>query len=146
MDAGFQGRKQQIREHPPLPDGELAWQQLQGQVYGAGIAGAALFDGVDGFLRRCAASMAITVFIVSHKTEFGHYDPDARQSAPRRARLDADARFLLRPVTSAIAAGARLSSRTTRAEKLDRIARLGCTHFIDDLEEVLDRSRISRRA
>jgi hypothetical protein len=27
---------------------------------------------------------------------------------------------------------------STRAEKIERIARLGCTHFIDDLPEVLD--------
>ena len=37
------------------PDGELAWQKLQGQVYGAGIRDAALIDGVDAFLRRCRA-------------------------------------------------------------------------------------------
>ena len=35
---------------------------------------------------------------------------------------------------------------STRAEKLARIAALGCTHFIDDLEEVLDRSGLSARA
>ena len=29
----------------------------------------------------------------------------------------------------------------TRDDKIERIARLGCTHFIDDLEEVLEHSR-----
>ena len=48
-----------------------AWQQLQGYVYGAGIDGAVLFDGVDAFLRRCRGDRT-RGFIVSHKTEFGH--------------------------------------------------------------------------
>jgi hypothetical protein len=36
-----------------LPNGELAWQELQGFVYGQGIAQASMCDGVDVFLRRC---------------------------------------------------------------------------------------------
>ena len=52
-------------------DGELAWQKLQGYVYGKGINKAVLFPGVYRFLWRCQ-QCNIEVEVVSHKTEFGH--------------------------------------------------------------------------
>src|SRR5207302_1144007 len=72
---GFTGTKQAVRDAIRLlPDGEIAWQKLQGYVYGQGIADAAMFDGLDRFLRRCRTE-GRSVVIVSHKTEFGHFDP-----------------------------------------------------------------------
>jgi len=53
----------------------LKWQALQGYVYGKGIQGATPFAGVGDFL-RCARSSGDAVVVVSHKTEFGHFDPD----------------------------------------------------------------------
>ncbi|NBT57118.1 MAG: phosphotransferase enzyme domain protein, partial [Betaproteobacteria bacterium] len=55
------------------PDGELAWQRMQGQVYGRLMQGAALFPGVMEFL-QLARQRGHEVVIVSHKTEFGHFD------------------------------------------------------------------------
>src|ERR1700752_3969148 len=69
----FCGNKQALRDAVRrTPNGELAWQRLQGRVYGAEIASAVMFEGVDAFLRRCREAGA-EVFIVSHKTKFGHY-------------------------------------------------------------------------
>jgi hypothetical protein len=127
--------KQQIRDCiRGLADGERRWQQLQGFVYGAGIGSAVLIDGAATFLQRCAMA-GHEVFIVSHKTEFGHHDParvNLRQAALgwlRAQGLLDRARFGL--------SEQRIYFEATRPEKLDRIARLACTHFIDDLEEVL---------
>ena len=143
IECGFDGSKQAVRDAIRLlPDGELAWQKLQGQVYGKGIADAGLLDGVEASF-AAAARRVRSVFIVSHKTEFGHYDPDAHQSATGRARLDGGARLLrqdgygLRRTMSSSKARAPKSSRASGA--------LDCTHFIDDLEEVLERSRLSGR-
>jgi hypothetical protein len=118
-----------------LPDGELSWQRLQGYVYGMGIAQATMFDGVDSFLRRCGRE-GCSVVIVSHKTEFGHHD-SARTSL-RRAAVDwmtehgfFGAQGYAIPVENVYFEG-------TRSEKLARISALGCTHFIDDLAEVLE--------
>jgi hypothetical protein len=128
-------RKQAIRDHlRQLPDGELTWQRLQGHVYGKGIAEAKMFAGVDSFLRRCR-EQECPVLIVSHKTEFGHHDPDRVNL--RQAALDwmrgqgffRDSGYGI-PVEN-------VYFEATRAEKLARIGALGCTHFIDDLEEVL---------
>jgi len=131
---GFCGRsKQAIRDHVRLlPEGEIAWQQLQGQVYGRGIAGATMFPGVGTFLRRCRAQR-LPVVIVSHKTEYGHYDPERVNL--RRAALDwMTAQGFFRDFALSTE---NVFFEGTRGEKLRRIADLSCTHFIDDLEEVL---------
>ena len=130
----FAGRsKQAIRDHIRLlPDGEIAWQRLQGQVYGKGVAEAAMFAGAGQFLDRCRRQ-GLPVVIVSHKTEYGHYDPDRVNL--RRAALDwMTARGFFRNYGLAVDD---VFFESTRAEKLQRIAALACTHFIDDLEEVL---------
>jgi len=135
IDAAFRGRKQAIRDAIRLlPDGELAWQRLQGHVYGQGIGGASMFDGVASFLRRCRLERC-PVLIVSHKTEYGHHDPSRVNL--RQAALDWMRRF-------GIVGGGEFSIpveqiffEDTRSDKLSRISALDCSHFIDDLEEVL---------
>jgi hypothetical protein len=118
-----------------LPDGEITWQRLQGFVYGRGIREATMFAGVDRFLRRCRAE-GHTMFIVSHKTEYGHYDPDRinlREAAlgwmTAQSFFRADGYGIPRE---------NVFFESTREDKLKRIAQLNCTHFIDDLEEVLN--------
>ena len=135
VGADFAGGKQAIRDAIRLlPDGELAWQQLQGQVYGKGIVGARMFEGVDSFLRRCRREN-IAVAIVSHKTEYGHYDLD-RINLRDAARDWMTVHGFFRDSDYAIPPE-NLYFEGTRHDKLERIARLGCTHFIDDLAEVL---------
>ena len=134
IDPAFAGRKQAVRDAIRLlPDGELAWQRLQGQVYGKGVADAPMIVGVGTFLRRCEAQLC-PVMIVSHKTEYGHHDPD--QVNLRKAALDWMAVHGLFDGTYGILRK-NVYFENTRAEKLRRIATLSLTHFIDDLEEVL---------
>jgi len=130
----FVGSKQAVRDTIRLsPHGELAWQRLQGQVYGKGIGGATLIPGVDAFLRRCRRE-GCAVSIVSHKTEYGHYDPQ-RVNLRDAAHKWMAANGLLGGEFGISASNVFFEG--TRAEKLARIAALSCTHFIDDLEEVL---------
>lgn len=132
--ADFSGGKQAVRDAIRLlPDGEMSWQRLQGQVYGKGIGEAKLIVGVDAFLRR-AQSEGCTVAIVSHKTEYGHFDPERVNL--RGAALDWMAGQRLFDGGHGIALQ-NVYFEGTRAEKLRRIAALSLTHFIDDLEEVL---------
>lgn len=130
----FAGGKQCLRDAlRARPGGELAWQRLQGQVYGAGMASAVLLDGVAEFLHRCKTARH-ELFIVSHKTEFGHHDP--MRVNLRRAALDwMTARGFFRKEDFGIPVE-NVFFETTRREKLARIASLDCAHFIDDLEEV----------
>ena len=135
VGTDFTGGKQAIRDTIRLlPDGELSWQKLQGQVYGKGLAQAEMIEGVDAFLRRCRESN-VPVTIVSHKTEFGHYDPD-RINLRDAARAWMSKRGFFQTDGYAIAPDA-VYFESTRQDKIARIVQVGCTHFIDDLEEVL---------
>lgn len=135
VDASFRGGKQALRDTLRAREGgEEAWQLLQGRVYGAGMTAAGLIDGVDAFLRRCRRT-GERVFIVSHKTEYGHGDPERinlRQAAlawMTSQGFFADTGYGLTRES--------VFFEATREEKLARIAALRCDVFIDDLDEVL---------
>ncbi len=134
LPAGFRGSKQSVRDAiRQNPEGDLAWQGLQGYVYGKGIGAARPFTGVDRFLRRAQAAGA-HLSIVSHKTEHGHFDPD-------RINLRTAALGWMEAQQFFAADGFALERRdihfaATRDEKIARIAELRCDTFVDDLEEV----------
>jgi hypothetical protein len=135
VGADFTGGKQAIRDTIRLlPDGELSWQRLQGQVYGKGLAQAEMVEGVDAFLRHCRDSN-VPIAIVSHKTEFGHHDPD-RINLRDAARAWMSKHSFFKVGGYGIASDA-VYFESTRQDKIARIVQVGCTHFIDDLEEVL---------
>lgn len=134
IDTAFDGSKRAVRDRiRSLPDGELAWQRLQGYVYGAGIGGAAMFNGADFFLRSCRGK-GVDVFVISHKTQFGHHDP--MRVDLRLAALDWMARRGFFCGNGFGIPVERVFFESSRAAKLERIGAVGCTHFIDDLEEV----------
>jgi aminoglycoside phosphotransferase (APT) family kinase protein len=130
----FRGSKKQLRDAVRLlQDGEIKWQILQGEVYGQRMGEAEPFPGVLEFIRD-ARRRGIEMFIVSHKTRYSNYDSlkvDLRAAA--LAWMEKNAFF--------DSAGLGFSREQvffadTRAEKIARIAALGCGLFIDDLEEV----------
>jgi len=135
IPQAFAGGKREIRDAVRLlDDGEIKWQRLQGQVYGEYMAKADMIDGAGQFLAACR-DRGETVFIVSHKTAFGHQDPtrvNLRDAAlawmVAHGFFDASG-FAIEP--------ANVHFEATRADKIARIADLRCTCFIDDLEEVL---------
>lgn len=117
------------------PAGDLSWQRLQGKAYGEGIGYANIFPGVKEFIASCNADENIEIFIVSHKTELGHFDEKrinlrdaARGWLREQGFFDGHIPFI-KPEHIFFA--------STREAKIDRIKSLHCTHFIDDLPEVL---------
>lgn len=115
-----------------LPDGEIEWQKLQASVYGPLIMEARLINGVQAFFKLCRRN-GVKVYIVSHKTEFSRYDET-------RTNLRTAALGWLAANGFFQAEGLGLSPEdiffgATRQEKIGYIKQLGCTHFIDDLEE-----------
>jgi hypothetical protein len=134
VDAAFDGPKRAVRDSIRLlPDGELAWQRLQGYAYGAGIGGAALFDGAAAFLCDCRAS-GFEVFVISHKTQFARHDP--LRVDLHRAALDWMAEHGFFGTDGFGIPVEQVFFESTRSAKVERIRMLGCTYFIDDLEEV----------
>ena len=135
VSTDFVGSKQQIRDAIRLrPDGETDWQRLQGYVYGRGLDRAEAFEGLGAFLRR-ARSAGDAVVVISHKTEFGHLDPE-RVNLRQAALAWMKAEGLFEGDGSAGLVGT-VFFEGTRIEKLRRIASTGCDIFVDDLEEVL---------
>ncbi|HEV8014450.1 MAG TPA: hypothetical protein VGP48_02895 [Stellaceae bacterium] len=134
IEPSFAGTKRAIRDRIRLlPDGELRWQELQGYVYGAGIGDAVMCVGADEFLRECRRRGA-EIFVVSHKTQFGHFDP--QRVDLRVAALDWMTRQGFFRADSYGIARENVFFESSRADKLRRIRALGCAFFIDDLEEV----------
>jgi hypothetical protein len=134
MTANWSGSKQELRDElQSRPDGERLWKALQGRVYGSGMKQAVMFPGVAPFLMR-SRERGDDIFIVSHKTEFGHFD--STKTPLRQAALAwmeskgffKKNRFGLTKENVFFA--------TTRSEKVEQIARLNLDVFIDDLEEV----------
>lgn len=134
LPADFRGDKRAVRDHiQAQPGGRPQWTALQAAVYGPGVADAKPAEGAAAFLRACRQA-GIPVAIVSHKTEYAAADPNGvnlRDAA--RAWI---ARHGLTTPNQGGVDPAAVFFEDTRAAKIARIKTLGCTHFIDDLEEV----------
>ena len=116
-----------------LPDGEMEWQKLQALAYGPLMHSAQLIEGVQEFICECR-DRDIAVFIVSHKTEYANYD-DTRTNL-RTAALEWMTSHRFFDAHGLDLSRADVYFESTRADKIARIERTGCSHFIDDLEEV----------
>jgi hypothetical protein len=114
--------------------GEIAWQELQASAYGPRMGGARVFDGVPAFLSRAHASGA-KIYVISHKTRYALRDIEERCDM-REASLSWMKEQGL--FGGGALAPADVFFHDSREEKVARIAELGCTHFIDDLEEVFN--------
>jgi hypothetical protein len=115
------------------PDGEIEWQKLQALVYGPLMPQARLIAGACDFVRACHGH-GWAVYVVSHKTEFAGYDETRTNLREAALRWMTAQRFF-----EADGLGLETSHvffEGTRDSKIERIRSLGCTHFIDDLEEV----------
>jgi hypothetical protein len=114
-------------------DGDVAWQRMQGLVYGPLMARAQLMSGLGDFLTRSRRA-GHRIVVVSHKTEQGHFDDTGTNL--RTAALDwMDAAGLFDRAGFGLDRGD-VYFEGTRPEKVRRIAALECSDFIDDLEEV----------
>ena len=121
-----------VRDHLRGADQEKAWTEMQGYVYGARMGEAKPYPGVCEFFVRCRRERQ-RVLIISHKTRVPYLGEkhDLHGSAsewltsqgffePEIGLAKEDVHFEL-----------------TKEEKLERISRAGCTHFVDDLPEFL---------
>ena len=125
--------KQHVRDHLRANGKEDAWTELQGHVYGEWIDRAPPFPHVLDFFKACRAA-DMSVCIVSHRTRQPHRGPQVDLHRAARGWLmnhgfEDPAQITMGPE--------RTHFVQSRAEKIRKIAGLGCTHFIDDLPEFL---------
>lgn len=126
--------KRQLRDMVRLlPEGELLWQQLQSYVYTEGMGQAHLIDGVKDFLISCQRQ-GVQTYIVSHKTIFSTVA--IQKINLREIALDwMSTNGFFNPEVLGLNKS-QVYFESTRREKIEQIRQLGCTHFIDDLQEV----------
>jgi hypothetical protein len=127
------GSKRALRDRIRLlPDGEIEWQTCQALLYASRIHEAKLSRGVTAFLGQCRAS-GVRVYVISHKTEYSYYD--VTRTNLRDAALEwMAANGLFESVEFGLTRS-QVFFAGTRQEKVAQVAELGCTHFIDDLDE-----------
>jgi hypothetical protein len=112
---------------------EAVWTEMQGHVYGTRMLDALPFPGVLDVFRLCAR-WGVPVAIVSHKTRHPYLGPchDLHRAAhgwlEHHGFYDPDRLGLGRD---------RVYFELTKSDKLGRIGQLGCSHFLDDLPDVL---------
>tara|TARA_Y100001934_G_scaffold28988_1_gene31787 strand:- start:37 stop:1671 length:1635 start_codon:yes stop_codon:yes gene_type:complete len=134
VSADWIGGKSQIRDElRSRPRGERDWQRLQGQVYGRLMHRAQLFPEISNFLLRLKYRRD-NVFIVSHKTEFGHNDPERVSLRKEAMRWMEHHRFFDSNWFDISVHDVFFAD--SREEKVARISELQCDVFIDDLWEV----------
>ena len=121
--------RDQIRQRP---HGEIEWQKLQAFIYGRGMEQAQLMDGVTQFFNACKVAKA-EIYIISHKTNFASMDPSGINLRERAIDWMKKHRFFEKDGLGLLVQ--QVYFEPTRQEKITRIQKLGCTHFIDDLEE-----------
>jgi len=138
IDSSCEYTKQELSQKiRSRKNGEIEWQRLQGYVYGKGIKKAHIFPGVYRFLWRCCYR-GIGVEVVSHKTEYGHYD--AEKHSLREATIqflhehkilqdnsEKNRKKLINKITFT----------DTQQDKINYILDNNFDYFIDDLEEIV---------
>ena len=128
--------KTELRNHLRCQvDGEKNWMKLQGLVYGKYMHGAAMMPGFANFIMSCK-ERNFQIYIVSHKTEYGHFDPE-KISLRSEALKWMEARKIFDPRYFGINRED-VYFADTREEKVNMITHLKCDWFIDDLPEVFD--------
>ena len=127
------GSKTTIRDHLRRTGAEDRWTELQGIVYGPRMMDALPFPGVVEFFTRCREA-GLPVAIISHRTRHPYLGDRhdlhdaARDWLARHGFHDAEGIGL--PAECVF-------FEETKEAKLARIAGTSCTHFVDDLPELL---------
>jgi hypothetical protein len=126
--------KNAVRDYLRLQGKEDDWTRLQGEVYGGRILEAEPYPSMHATLGQ-VARRHIQMRIVSHKTR----NPYLGQ--PWDLHAAASSWLSLQGFHSAEGLDWRKDQiffELTKENKISRIVELGCTHFVDDLPEILD--------
>lgn len=124
--------KLKVRDHLRSRGREQTWIEMQGFVYGARMAEADMYQGVERFL-QWARDRALPVCIVSHKTLHPFAGPKYDLHEASRAWVAAR----LRDASGPLVEPSSVHFESTKEAKFTRIQALECSVFVDDLPEIL---------
>lgn len=122
--------KTEIRSWLVSQGREHDFTRLQGAVYGPWLQYARAYPGARACLEYLR-DMGVDLFLVSHKTRYALAGEPFDLHTAARSWLTANS------FTPQIFAEDHVFLETSRESKLQRIAKLHCSHFVDDLPAVL---------
>jgi hypothetical protein len=134
IDEGVGAAKDDVRRFFRSSGREHEWTRLQGEVYGANMHVARLYDGVRDTLQNLI-DKGFDFRVVSHKTRHPFLGPKYDLHG---AALGFLVQQNLVSGDDALIESSKVFFELTIEEKLARISSEGCTHFLDDLPEVLN--------
>lgn len=134
IDQTMPKNKRVIRDFLRREGKDHDFSLLQGEAYGPRILDSEKADGVFKALKKITDN-GIKMVIISHKTMLPYFGP--------KYDLHAAARKWLKYNSFTTEEGLGIKSEQvyfepTKKEKVKRIESLGCTHYIDDLPEILE--------
>jgi len=130
----FPKEKNTVRNYLREKNIEDEWTIIQGEVYGDRIKEAIPFEGMLETLEKLRIKK-IPINIISHKTRVPYLGPkiDLHAAAINWMKInhffDSDGLNFTLP---------QIYFEETKEEKIDRIVSTGCTHYVDDLPEILE--------
>jgi len=134
ISSEFPKQKNAIRDYLRESGVEDEWTVIQGEVYGERIKEAVPFTGMLETLEELNAKK-VPINIVSHKTREPYLGPkrDLHAAALNWLKLNGiiDAEGLN-------SYASQVFFEVTKEEKINRIVQIGCTHYLDDLPEILE--------
>lgn len=126
--------KKEIRKIIIKDKGERAWMTLQGQAYGKYMYTSEISIGFKNFLHRAIINNS-KIFIVSHKTDFGHYDK-AKINLRKKSyewiekNINSNEKYKILKKN--------IFFLSTIDKKINKVKKLKLDFFIDDLEIILN--------
>ena len=134
IPASLPKEKNIVRDYLRANCAEDEWTIIQGEVYGDRIMEAEPYEGMFDTLHQLTADN-IPVYIISHKTREPYLG--------RKRDLHAAAREWLQRHNFLSPNGLNWNEdqfffELTKERKVKRIIEIGCTHYVDDLIEILD--------
>ena len=127
-------QKNAVRDYLRETGVEDEWTIIQGEVYGERIKEAVPFSGMLETLQKLNARQ-IPINIVSHKTREPYLGPKRDLHAAALSWLK------LNGIIDAEGLSVKADQvffEVTKEAKINRIVQIGCTHYVDDLPEILE--------
>jgi len=127
-------QKNSVRDYLRLNGVENEWTIIQGEVYGDRIKEAKPFPEMLETLNKLNLS-EVGLRIISHKTLYPYLGPkrDLHKAALSWLRFNK----IINSKNSCIDLK-KVFFETTKQKKIERIIKSGCTHYLDDLPEILE--------
>lgn len=125
--------KNAVRDYLRKINQEDKWTRLQGVVYGRRILEAVPYEGMKETLKELLG-LGVPIYIISHKTRTPYVgEPcDLHEAAIGWLKMEGffDA--------AGINCAGKVYFEESKTEKIKRIVEIGCTHYVDDLPEILE--------